>query len=523
MLLLLFWPTLIGLPGTWNASYQEHGFFVGGLVVWLVWRDRRRFVDEAGTPIPDLIPLLGLVSLVWMAAAIMNIRMIQQAVLGAVLVGWALAVFGWEQRRRILMLGATFMLAVPFWGSLAPILQRATTIASGGATSLAGISAEIGYNHISISTGTFLIEEGCAGINYLMGGLVLGAFYAHLFVERWQTQLKIVALAGVMSIVGNWIRVTVLIFLGEATAMQSPYIEDHLWQGWLIFTLMMIPAYWMARAIERRDAKRHEKGPEDVLVYQPPPHEPSPLAEEPYDAQRPRRAAWAALAVGLGPILFMTIGAIPRGADLDRTTDALGIVEGWDVADADEAALAWLPDFKGADARAAWSVRGDGVELEAGRHYFTDQRQGAELIQYNNFIAADSLVASDRLLGPVGPRGRFVREALVRDDPHGRVVWYWYRVAGFDTPFPSKAKLLELLGFLRRSPASELITLTAPCDAESCLVAARALRAATGGPRIPDPPAESGPEPSGDSTASSGDGAPGDSTGGQGAGGRSTR
>lgn len=461
---------------------------MGGLVAWLIWRDRRRFLEDAGTPVPDLLPVLALVSLVWLAAAIMNVRLVQQAVLGVVLTGWAFAVFGWAGRRRILMIAGTWLLGIPFWGALAPPLQRLTTIVSGAATRLVGISAEIGYDYIAISSGTFLVEEGCAGINYLMGGLVLGAIYAHLFVSRWQTQLKIVAVAGAMSIVGNWIRVAVLIFLGEATAMQSPYIEDHLWQGWLIFTLLMVPAYWLARAIERRDALRaSEPGRKALLAFQPPPHEPSPFAEEPFDPRRPRLAAIAALAAALGPILYVVVGAIPRGSALDMEAAPLGIVDGWTVTEREAGSVTWLPQFTGADVRAAWTVRVGGAELEGVRHYFTDQRQGDELIQYDNLIAADSMVASDRLLGPVGPDRRFVHEALVRDEPHGRVVWYWYRVAGFETPFASKAKLLELIAFFRRSPASELVTLTATCDPGSCLAAARAVRSATGGPGIPDP------------------------------------
>ena len=31
--LALFWPTRASFPGTWNVSYQEHGFFVAALVV----------------------------------------------------------------------------------------------------------------------------------------------------------------------------------------------------------------------------------------------------------------------------------------------------------------------------------------------------------------------------------------------------------------------------------------------------------------------------------------------------------
>lgn len=64
-----------------------------------------------------------------------------------------------------------------------------------------------------------------------------------------------------------------------------------------------------------------------------------------------------------------------------------------------------------------------------------------------------------------------------------RVVWYWYRVAGFDTPLASKAKLLEILAFFRRYAASELVTLSAECAPEDCLEAAQALRAATGVPQ----------------------------------------
>ena len=47
-MLLCFWPTLIGFSGTWSGSYQEHGFFIGGLTVWLLWRDRRRLAAMSG-------------------------------------------------------------------------------------------------------------------------------------------------------------------------------------------------------------------------------------------------------------------------------------------------------------------------------------------------------------------------------------------------------------------------------------------------------------------------------------------
>ena len=256
-MVLCFWPTLVGLPRTWSLIGQEHGFFVAGLTLWLLWRDRYRLLAVRDEGITDLWPILAVVSVMWMSAAVMHVRLVEQLLVVVLLTGWGLAVFGRAARGIVVSIGLTALLAVPVWTVLVPVLQRATVIASGGATQLAGISAVIGYDFIQITAGTFLVEEGCAGLNYLMGGLVLGAFYAHLFVDRWQTQLKIVVLAGAMSIVGNWIRVSVLIFLGEATAMQSPYIEDHLWQGWAIFTASHAPDLpGLARRIEIRDDKR---------------------------------------------------------------------------------------------------------------------------------------------------------------------------------------------------------------------------------------------------------------------------
>jgi EpsI family protein len=482
-MLLCFWPTLIGLPGTWSASYQEHGFFIGGLTMWLLWRDRHLLASVAGEGVPNLVPVLAVLSGVWLLAAIMNVRLIQQGLLAVILMGWAFAVFGWGARRLILGIGLTFLLAVPFWSFLVPVLQRATVIASGGATQLAGITAVIGYDYIQITTGTFLVEEGCAGLNYLMGGLVLGACYAHIFVDRWQTQLKIVLLAGAMSIVGNWIRVSALIFLGEATAMQSPYIEDHLWQGWAIFTALMLPTYLLARRIEIRDDASfgpHAPGDGDGDT--------DPAAEL-LDITRPHRAGTAALAVCAGPLAFMLVGAVPRGDEVETDVSVVGVVDEWSVS-APETPDPWRADFGGVDQEVAWTLS-DGVdEVGATRQYFMDQTQGREMIGWPNAIAPDSMVVSDRVIGPVGPTRRFLHEAVIRTPEGARVVWYWYRVAGFDTPFESKAKLLEVLAFFGRSAASELVTVSAACGPNDCREAADVLRRAMGAPPLPpqDPP-----------------------------------
>ena len=96
-------------------------------------------------------------------------------------------------------------------------------------------------------------------------------------------------------------------------------------------------------------------------------------------------------------------------------------------------------------------------------------------------------MVSSRLFGPFGPRNRIVRESMFFTERGPRIAWHWYRVAGFETPFIVKAKLLEVVAFFTRSAAAELVTMSAPCAPDDCGDAAAALRAAVGGPAVLEP------------------------------------
>lgn len=465
-LLAAFLPTLVTFPDVWVRSYQEQGFVVAGLVAWMIWRDRG-LVRRAGTAgVPALLPVVALLSVAWLLAVIMNLAVVHQLLFVAALTAWALATFGWGARVPVFSAAVTFLLAIPFWDVANPVLQRATTIMSGSMAWLAGVSAIIQGDTITIESGTFLIEAGCSGINYLMAGLVLGAVYAHVFTRRWSTQLAIVAVAGAAAIVGNWIRVWVLVMIGDAWGIESPWIEDHLWQGWAIFVALMVPTYFVVRVLERRDEpRRYGVGAQPSTSIDP---------------ARPRRAATAAGFAAIGPVLYLGVGGLPSG-ELDRTTGALGVAEALSVVERGSGSADWMPSFQGIDERLQWTVTLPEGEVEAGRYLFIDQRQGEELIQWNNVLTPDSLRVSERVTGPVGHDRRYVREAIFWSPDGPRVAWYWYRVAGVDTPFPTNAKLLELVAFFTRSPASELVVLSARCSPEDCADAAAALRLAVEG------------------------------------------
>ncbi len=66
------------------------------------------------------------------------------------------------------------------------------------------------------------------------------------------------------------------------------------------------------------------------------------------------------------------------------------------------------------------------------------------------------------------------RHRFSRSDPHPEA-------CDRSAPFPSKAKLLEIVSFFRRSIAAELVTISAACMPDNCADAAQALWATMGG------------------------------------------
>jgi hypothetical protein len=111
--------------------------------------------------------------------------------------------------------------------------------------------------------------------------------------------------------------------------------------------------------------------------------------------------------------------------------------------------------------------------------------QGRELVGSGNEITAPAKLISERIVGPLDEQLRTVRQAVVRDRTGARLVWYWYRVANVETTSATRAKLLELVSFLKRSSPSEMIAVSAPCGTTDCQTALQALHLIVTGRPVP--------------------------------------
>jgi EpsI family protein len=189
-----------------------------------------------------------------------------------------------------------------------------------------------------------------------------------------------------------------------------------------------------------------------------------------------RAAAATAVAV-VGPVLYFVFGALPAVSAGEGGLEDLARGDQWRIAESpSDGPSDWRPAYQGADQHDSLAFT-DGERIVYGdRFVYRQQAQGAKLIGYPNRIAPRADIVDERLIGPVDSAGRlWVKQAVVFNQERPVLVWYWYRVGGVDTFSPVHAKILEIPAFLSRRRASELMALSAACEADNCRDAFEAL------------------------------------------------
>lgn len=137
--------------------------------------------------------------------------------------------------------------AVPVWDDLSPLLQHITVFFNNIFLQLAGIQATIKEFYIMLEVGTFLVEDGCSGVRYLMVALFLASFYGQLHYRSYMATVQLVLISALLSMLANWIRVFGIIAAGHYTNMETSLVEDHELFGWVVFVIFtLIPLFYIS-------------------------------------------------------------------------------------------------------------------------------------------------------------------------------------------------------------------------------------------------------------------------------------
>ena len=455
-------------PSVWTDD-RNNGFAIAALTVWVLWRDRS-LLYGSGKVLPWSLPLLLGSSLLWTIAMAMSAQAIHLTLVPVILFLWLLSVRG----EGVLVQGthalALFSLALPVWGLSIPLLQNVTVAVNRALIFATGIPARVEGSLILLKSGTLEVADSCAGFNFLMAGLTVGACYAFLFAKHGRVRWRIVVAAGALSIVSNWIRVFGLVVIGHMTAMRSSLMNDHVVYGWLIFAASVLAFFHVAGRIER------SQNALDVLAIE----SSGTNAVGTGGHSAPWRVPLATGFALIGPAIFYLLGSLQPQVSLSPTVP--GVFLSGEVTDVSKDNARWSPAFTGEQERRTLVMTVDGTKVLLDRFLYSSGNNVAEMIGSSNQIAADSLIAIQRNVGPLDDQLRMAREVMLRTpDRNGRLAWYWYGVSNVTTHSPLRAKLLELWAFMVRRPSSQIVVLSATCESGDCQHARSALfKAATG-------------------------------------------
>jgi len=268
------------------------------------------------------------------------------------------------------------------------------------------------------------------------------------------------------------------------TRMQSSLMQSHGVYGWVIFACTLPLFGWLAARIERSQpvAATGQEASSPVSVRGASAAPGAPLGT-------PNRIATivATMAAVSGPALLLALQALhtpsPTPSQLPGVFPNVEWVVVPPIADA------WRPSFAGHSEHRRYAFANGTRHVRVDRFVYATQSQDAELVGGSSRVAPDSLVVSERIVGPLDGNLRTVRETLVADGTGFRLLWWWYRAADSNTPMGTKAQLLEFWGLLTGTSPPEVIVVSAPCSKRDCLPARASLHEVVMGRPLSQEPA----------------------------------
>ena len=449
------------LHDRWLDEYSySHGYLVFGLALWLGMTSLRAHSPSAIAPSVSGVALLTVSVVGYLLADLLDFSLARNVMLPPMMVALVMMVAGREAAWRVLPAAGFVYLAIPMWDFTIPLLQAMATLVVTSVLAATDVIAFIEGSQITTPAGSFEIGDACAGQRFFLVGLALSAFYGLCWYQRWRSRVLLMAIAGMVAVISNWVRVYSLIMIGHVTHMEHYLIaEDHFLFGWALFCVFMVPVLIMARRLEILEQSAVTATP----VSRP-------------DSMPALAGGGTFLAAGcLAFVLLSTPAWLVRKAEVPHAPAERNLVapEGWREATVEGL---WQPDFRRPHwlLRAAFS-RGSHPTVDVFAAGYGHQRQESKLISTANSLHGGWQVAGSRVQKLPAEAGGFaITELELASYGERRVVWYRYIVGGHVTHGRLMAKALEVPALLQGRRDGAVLALSASCPT-SCDAARSAM------------------------------------------------
>ena len=242
-LIALFWDTAASAVKLWwGQPTYNYAFLILPISAYLVWRKRGEV--QAETPTGSLwgVVTVATFALIWLVSDAAEINEGRHIAFVGMLLGILLACLGWRIFKILSFPFLYLFLLVPTGTVLLPLLQQIATHISSEIVRWFGIPVYTEGFFIEVPSGSYHIEPGCAGLNFILATLALAPLYAYLLYRSLWKRLIAVVVALALAIIMNGVRIAGIIALAHWGGPKLNIVDDHLLYGWAFFAMVLFAA-----------------------------------------------------------------------------------------------------------------------------------------------------------------------------------------------------------------------------------------------------------------------------------------
>jgi EpsI family protein len=436
LVVAIFFTTFKNLASIWILSNYRHCLLIGPIAFAILWDRRSALASAPVAPSWLGVAAIAGVTLLWHIGHAAAFQALEHVAAILAIPSLVLAVFGWSMLRAAAFPLLFMLAAVPVGEELIPFLMNATANVSVGLLQTFGVPVIREGVFVSLPGGEFQIADVCAGLNYLLVGVMLALAVSERLFATALARVVFVAFAATLFIVGNGVRACIVMAVASATQMRVFAGFDHVIFGVVFFALLLVLLLWASRKYSR------------------PPAAPPRAAPAPLTTDTRRRAVMfgvvSAVLLALAPIMN-SVQARPSvevdGLELPMLARCTGPLA-WSAD--------WTPTLKAPDSQIAGSYQCGQIQLHVFAASYDQHEQGRELVAADNVLIPKrwwwSGSRSDGEAKLHTNRQLEINEVQMSQSGREVFAWYWYTVNGHAVRTEAGVKLRELLAAVALQP-----------------------------------------------------------------------
>lgn len=375
LLFVFYYPSYSSMVAIWARSETfTHGFIIVPICAWLIWRIRK----QIGITLPQTnylgIPLLLLLGFLWLVANYVGVLAIEQLSATLMIPVLVFTLLGWRVTSVMIFPLLYILFAVPLGEELTPTLINLTADFTVALINLVGIPVYREGTYFQLPTGNWSVVAACSGISYLIASMTLGTLYAYLNYQGPLKRTIFIIASIVVPIIANSLRAFMIVMIGHFSDMQLATGVDHLIYGWVFFGVVIgimfyIGSFW------RDDVNAPLHGVEWAVGNV----DSASLAHK-------MAIAVTCLTLVVWPIKIYLEQEAQDFSNVAKIS--ISIPTGW--TETPTAPTSWKPAYHSLDSESQISYRdNEGNEVMLFIGYYAQQRQGAELGNYDNVLVTE--------------------------------------------------------------------------------------------------------------------------------------